>query len=130
MYGVFVMSSADIQAKIKAGLAKAVDKVGSGAADKVYLLQEVNSGGNTPINPPVISTTEVLLVNAIFTAYDKSIIGGSIIKGDRALICDNTVEIKTGNKIKQGLATYIVINAGEVAPTSDRLLYKLQVREQ
>ena len=68
------MGSANIQAKIKKGLAKAINKTGSTNSELVYLVQETNTGGNTPIDPPVISTNDVLLVNAIFKNYDQSLI--------------------------------------------------------
>ena len=124
------MGSANIQAKIKKGLAKAINKTGSTTSELVYLVQETNTGGNTPIDPPVISTNDVLLVNAIFKNYDQSLIGGNIQAGDRQLVCDNTVVIKVGDTIKQGTTNYIVIDLGQAAPTSDVLVYMPQVRVQ
>ena len=122
------MSSANIQAKIKKGLAKAVNKTGSTNSELVYLAQETNAGGNTPIDPPVITTNDALLVNAIFKNYDQSLIGGNIQAGDRQLVCDNTVVIKVGDTIKQGTTNYTVISLGQSAPTSDVLVYMPQVR--
>ena len=121
------MSSAAIQAKIKAGLAKAVAKVGSSDADEVFLV--VNSGGSSdPINPTAPTETNVELVNAIFTAYDINLIGANIQDGDRLLITDNAVFIPTGATIKQGTTKYIAISVSPVSPTSDNLLYKTQLR--
>tara|TARA_R110002096_G_scaffold201744_1_gene386279 strand:+ start:204 stop:575 length:372 start_codon:yes stop_codon:yes gene_type:complete len=121
------MSAAAIQAKIKAGLAKAVGKVGSSTVDKVYIV--VKSGGNSdPLNPIAPTETDTELVNAIFTAYDINLIGGNIQNGDRMLITDNIVYISVGATIKQGTAKYIVISVEQVAPTSEALLYKSQVR--
>ncbi len=124
------MGSSDIQAKIKRGLAKAVSKTGSATSKKVYLVSKTNIGGNTPLDPPSIIETDVELINAIFKEYDQRMIGGSIIAGDRSLICDNDVYIKSGDVIKQGGTRYIVIEASKSAPTSDTLLYSLQVRVQ
>lgn len=124
------MGSANIQAKIKKGLSKAINKTGSTASELVYLVQETNTGGNTPINPPVIAEVDVLLPNAIFKSYDKSLIGGNIVAGDRQLVSDNTVEIKIGDIIKQGTTKYIVIDTDIKAPTSDVLAYISQVRVQ
>lgn len=121
------MSAAAIQSKIKAGLAKAVGKVGSATVDKVYLV--VNSGGSSdPLNPIAPTETDTELVNAIFTAYDINLIGGNIQNGDRMLITDNIVYIPVGATIKQGSTKYIVISVEPVAPTSEALLYKSQLR--
>jgi hypothetical protein len=121
------MSASAIQSKIKAGLAKAVGKVGSATVDKVYIV--VNSGGSSdPLNPIAPTETDTELVNAIFTAYDINLIGGNIQNGDRMLITDNIVYIPVGATIKQGTTKYIVISVEPVAPTSEALLYKSQLR--
>tara|TARA_R110000803_G_scaffold139588_1_gene206241 strand:- start:9781 stop:10152 length:372 start_codon:yes stop_codon:yes gene_type:complete len=121
------MSASAIQSKIKAGLAKAVGKVGSATVDKVYIV--VNSGGSSdPLNPIAPTETDTELVNAIFTAYDINLIGGNIQNGDRMLITDNIVYIPVGATIKQGSTKYTVISVGPVAPTSEALLYKSQLR--
>ena len=125
------MSSASIQAKIKAGLSKAVNAVGSPVSEKVYVVVKTKTGGgNDPLNPPIFSDIDTLLVNAIFKSYNKNLIGDSIKAGDRELISNNDVEIKEGATIKQGTTQYVVISSEEVAPTSDVLLYKSQVRVQ
>ena len=124
------MGSANIQAKIKKGLAKAINKTGSASSELVYLVKETNTGGNTPIDPPVTTKTDVLLVNAIFKNYDQSLVGGNIVAGDRQLVCDNSVIIAEGDTIKQGSTNYIVIDLGQSAPTSDVLSYSPQVRVQ
>jgi len=121
------MSASAIQSKIKAGLAKAVGKVGSATVDKVYLV--VNSGGSSdPLNPIAPTETDTELLNAIFTAYDINLVGGNIQNGDRMLITDNIVYIPVGATIKQGSTKYIVISVEPVAPTSEALLYKSQLR--
>lgn len=123
------MSAASIQAKIRAGLARAVSKTGSASSEKVYLVSETGGGGD-PINPIPTVKTDIELINAIFTSYDISLIGGNIQIGDRQLISDNSVAIPTGATIKQGTTNYIVIGPSPVAPTSDVLIYKTQVRVQ
>lgn len=124
------MGSANIQAKIKKGLAKAVVKTGSSNSELVYLVQKTNTGGNTPIDPPVTTETLVELVNAIFKNYDTNLIGGNIVAGDRMLVSDNTVLISVGDIIRQGTTNYIVIDLGNAAPTSDVLAYFPQIRVQ
>ncbi|MCP4987577.1 MAG: hypothetical protein GY928_16420 [Colwellia sp.] len=123
------MTSATIIADIKAGLAEAIAETGSASSDKIYLLSRPG-GGNDPLNPVATSTAEVELVNAIFKAYDKSLIGDNILAGDRQLISDNSVVVKVGDRIKQGSVIYIVVGLSEIAPTSDVLVYKSQVRLQ
>ena len=122
------MGSANIQAKIKRGLAKAVNKTGSSSSDKVFLIKFNNTGGNTPLDPPVTTESPVELVNAIFKEYDQSLIGGNIIAGDRQLVSDNTVKIIIGDTIRQGATNYTVVSLGQSSPTSDVLAYFPQVR--
>lgn len=121
------MSSASIQAKIKAGLSRAVTRTGSSVVDKVYLV--VESGGSIdPITPVAPTKANVELVNAVFTAYDIRLVGANIRAGDRQLISDDSVIITVGATIKQGTVNYIVIGTTSVSPTSDVLLYKSQLR--
>lgn len=122
------MGSANIQAKIKKGLARAINKTGSASSEKVFLIKMINTGGNTPINPPVTTETPIELVNAIFKEYNQSLIGGNIVAGDRQLVCDNAVAIEVGDTIEQGSTRYTVIDLGQSAPTSDVLVYMPQVR--
>ena len=122
------MGSANLKAKIKRGLAKAIKATGSTSSDKVYVVQVVAIAGSTPLDDIQKITTNIELVNAIFKKYDKYMIVGGIVSGDRQLITDNEVEIKTGDTIIQGSISYTVISLGIVAPTSDRLLYTSQLR--
>ena len=124
------MAAFDIQAKIKKGLARAVNKTGSPTSDLVYLMQQTVSGGDTPLDTPTVTVTPVLLVNAIFKSYEKELIGGNIVAGDRELVSDNAVEIKAGDTIKQGANEFVVIDVDIKAPTSDVLAYISQVRQQ
>jgi len=122
------MSSASIKARIAAGLARAVSATGSATSEKVYLVSKTNTGGNTPINPPVISETDVELVDALFKSYDQGMFSATIQAGDRQLVSQHSVEIKTGDTIKQGSSLFTVVSVGIKAPTSDTLLYISQLR--
>ena len=124
------MSSASIRAKIQSGLSKAVVATGGANVEKVYLITRTNTGGNSPLNPPVISESQTELVNAIFKSYSKNLIGGNIQSGDRELLSDHAVEVLPGSIIRQGTTEYIVIPSDVVAPTSDVLMYKSQCRVQ
>lgn len=121
------MSSSSIVNKIKNGLSKAVKATGSNASELVYLVV-TTSTSTSPLDAGATITTETLLVNAIFKSYDLSLVGGSILAGDRELVSDSSAEIKTGDTIKQGNTNYIVVSVDKVSPTSDVLVYKSQVR--
>jgi hypothetical protein len=121
------MGAANIQAKIKKGLAKAVAKTGSVNSDKVYLVSKSTTTGN-PLSPGVTTSTSIELKNAVFIDYDAKMFNINILAGDRKLVCDNVTIIKQGDEIKQGSTSYIVISLGIVAPTSDVLAYMPQVR--
>ncbi len=124
------MGSLNIQNKIKRGLAKAINKTGSPSSEQVFLMQKVVTGADTPLDQPIITITPIFLVDAIFKSYDKEMIGGNIVAGDRELVSNNDVEIKTGDIIKQGNNEFVVINVDIKAPTSDVLCYIAQVRQQ
>ena len=120
------MSAAQIQARVKSGLARAALKAGSPDSDKVYLITTTSTGTATTIG--VITESSTLLTNAIFTSYDIALIGANIQAGDRQLISDSDVVIPTGSTIRQGATDYIVIGPSPVAPTSNVLVYKTQLR--
>lgn len=122
------MGSANIQAKIKRGLSKAINKTGSSSSELVYLVKK--SGGGTPVNPLPVTETRTLLVDAIFKNYEQGLTDTSIKAGDRQLVANNDVKISTNDIIEQGSTRYIVIDVDEVAPTSDVLAYFCQVRVQ
>jgi len=125
------MSSLDIQTKIKKGLARAVKKTGSRQSQKVYLVSKAKTGGgNSPSNPPIFTSQDILLLDAVFISYDKKLLGETIRAGDRQLVSNSDVEIKAGDTIRQGSANYLVVDTGVTAPTSDVLFYKAQVRLQ
>ena len=121
------MTSATIQSKIKAGLARASVVTGSSSTSLVYLISSVTTSG-TPIATGVTTETTTLLPNAIFKSYDAKTIDANILAGDRQLICDGDTVIKQGDAITQGASKYNVESVDIKAPTSDVLAYILQVR--
>jgi hypothetical protein len=121
------MSSANIQAKIKAGLAKANKAVGSSTSEKIYVVKEAITGGG-PLGGGTATSVRTTLTNAVFKSFDAKLFGGTMIAGDRVLVCDNVTVINQGDTIQEGTAKYIVINIDIKAPTSDVLAYILQVR--
>lgn len=128
------MSAGDIRNEIKNILKIAVAETGSSNSEKVYLVQKTKTSGN-PITPPIITETDIELVDAIFTQYDINSIdtgsgGSEILAGDRRLVCNSDIVITQSDQIKQGLDLYHVINVDVKAPTSDVLAYILQLRKQ
>ena len=123
------MGSANIQAKVKAGLARAINKTGSSSSEKVFIVKE-SGGSNDPLNPVTPTSQNFELVNAIFTEYDINSIDGNIQAGDRKLVSNNDIVIVVGERIIQGSTQYIVIDVDTKAPTSDVLAYISQVRVQ
>ena len=121
------MSASSIQAKVKAGLAKANVATGSTGGDKIFIVDTYSTAG-TPLNPGASSSVNVLLPNAIFKSYDAKMLNSTILAGDRMLVCDNTNPIKQGDKVRQGDAVYIVINVDIKSPVSDVLVYIAQIR--
>ena len=121
------MAGVDIQAKVKAGLAKATNAVGSG--DLIYLVRETQTGG-TPISPPTITTERILLVNAIFKEIKISQFTNSLIQqGDRRLVCGPDVLLKLNDKIEQGTRKMYIVDVGPVEPSGVVLVYKPVVRD-
>ena len=123
------MGSSNIQAKVKRGLAKAINKTGSSSSQKVFIVKE-SGGNNDPLNPVTPTSQTIELVNAIFTEYDTNSIDGNIQAGDRKLVSNNDVAVVIGETITQGATKYIVIDVDTKAPTSDVLTYISQVRVQ
>jgi hypothetical protein len=121
------MSAASIQAKVKAGLAKANKAVGSSTSEKIYVIKETIVGGG-PLGGGTASSVPTLLPNSFFKSYDASLFGGTMLAGDRLLVSDNVTSINQGDTIQEGTAKYIVINIDIKAPTSDVLAYISQVR--
>ena len=121
------MGSANIQAKVKAGLAKSAIAVGSPTDLPIYLVTKTQSG--TPLAPLTTETTS-LLVNAIFKSYEQGLTDVNIRAGDRQLVSDADKEIKQNDVIRQGSVDYIVISVDKKAPDTQPLAYISQVRVQ
>ena len=121
------MAGVDIQAKVKAGLAKATAAIGSG--DKVYLQRKAESAG-TPLNPGEITTESIELVDAIFKTISLSQSDNTLVQlGDRYLISSSDVEIKLNDIITQGSRKMIVVQPSIVEPSGVVLVYKSVVRD-
>ena len=123
------MGSSSIQAKIKKGLSRAINKTGSSSSELVYLVSESRVGGDG-VTPPTITKANVLLKDAIFKSYDASMLDTNILIGDRMLVSNNDLQIVQGYTISQGSKEYIVIDVDIKAPTSDTLVYISQLREK
>ncbi|MCJ8293394.1 MAG: hypothetical protein MJK15_03225 [Colwellia sp.] len=122
------MSAAQIQARVKRMLARAVERTGSSSSEKVFLVTKTTTG-TSPLNTGVETETETELVNAIFAEYSIDLIGGNIKAGDRILLSDSDVLVSVGDSIKQGTSLYIVMaGVDRVELTSDNLMYQSQVR--
>ena len=124
------MGSANIQAKIRKGLAKAVNKTGSSNSNLIYLIVKTITGGDTPLTTATETESKVLLLNAVFQSLDAKLFDGDILATDRQLVSDNTVVVSRGDIIEEGSTRYIVINQDIKSPTSDVLAYISQVRVQ
>ena len=104
------MSAYDIQKKVKKGLAKAQKKAGATTSPKVYLEQEVVSGGNSPLNPPTVIITQVELVNAVFKSINQDLIDNTnILSTDVMLVTDGYVAVDRNEKITSNGKTYVVV---------------------
>ncbi len=127
------MGANSVAAKVARGLAKANIKVGEGDSPIVYLVQETQvSGGTSPFDPPVYTTENIELVNAIFKTIDKSSVDNDLIKdGDREIVCDGAVVIKQGDFIETSAGEgFIVISVGISSPYGIPLAYKPIVRRK
>lgn len=127
------MGARDVAAKVARGLAKANIKVGENDSPIVYLVRVTTTGGgNSPFDPPITTTENIELVNAIFKAIDKSSIDNDLIKdGDRELVCDGAEEIKQGETIETSAGEeFIVISVGISSPYGIPLSYKPIVRRK
>ena len=121
------MAGFDIQAKVKRGLAKAVNATGSG--ELVYLVRETQSGG-TPISPPTITTENILLVDAIFKNIKINQMTNSLIQqGDRELVSNSDVVLQLNDKIKQGSRDMYIVSTELSEPAGVVLVYKSIVRD-
>jgi hypothetical protein len=127
------MSAADVQAKVKSGLAKAKAKVGSIDSPIVYLKSITETGGTPgdPFDPPISTPALIELTNAIFKSVALSGIDGTLIQaGDMELICDGDTAFKAGDIITQAAISFIVITIGSSSPFGIALNYNPIVRQQ
>jgi hypothetical protein len=122
-----MMSAASIQAKVKKGLAKAADATGSALSDKIYVVKSVTVG-SSPLGGGTTTSTTTLLPKALFKAFDAKLFGGTMLAGDRVLVCDNVTAITQGDTIQQGALFYVVVAVDIKAPQSEVLAYIAQVR--
>jgi len=127
------MGGLSVAAKVVRGLAKANVKVGENDSPILTLVKvTVTGGGNNPFDPPVTTTENIVLVNAIFKSIDKSSIDNDLIKdGDRELVCDGATEIKQGEVIESSTGEkFIVISVSISSPYGIPLAYKPIVRRK
>jgi hypothetical protein len=121
------MAGVDVAAKIAKGLAKANEKLGKG--ELVYLVRETQTGG-TPINPPTITTEEILLKDAIFKTININQMTNTLIQeGDRQLVSNSGVVIEVNDKIQQGARKMTVVSTDVAEPAGVVLVYKCVVRD-
>jgi hypothetical protein len=121
------MSSSYIQARVKAGLAKAAEATGSPQSVGIFRVVRTETG--TPIAP---ASTEVLtlLPDAIFKSYDKGLIDVSIQTGDRQLVSNSDNVITVNDTIRQGTSNYMVVAVDDKSPRGEALVYISQLRQQ
>jgi hypothetical protein len=121
------MSSLELSQDVKNLLAEAQKLAGSSTSEKIYVIKETITGAG-PLGGGTTSSTTTLLPNAVFKSYDAKLFAGTMLAGDRVLVCDNVTAIKQKDTIQEGTSLYIVINIDIKAPTSDVLSYIAQVR--
>lgn len=120
------MGALNIQSKIKAGLAKAIEKTGSPDSELVYLTK--SNSTSTPLNVVASTSSQVLLKDAVFKPYNAKLFSENILAGDVQLVSNNDVVITQGDVITQGITNYNVVSVEIKAPTSEVLAYISQLR--
>ena len=95
----------------------------------VYHVVKTETGGNSPLNPPVISQTDVP-VNAVFTSISRSMVDGTLIKqGDAGItVAKYSTEIEQGDTLKRDGKEYVVITKDPANPYGTSIVQKLIVR--
>jgi hypothetical protein len=122
------MAGVDIQAKVRSGLAKAINKTGSASSDLVYKIKR-NSSGGSPLNPIAPAKEQILLVDAIFKSYNETQVDQTLIQsGDRQMVTNGDVLISVGDKIQVGSKLLIVVTVDVKEPAGVPLAYISQVR--
>ena len=123
------MSGADIQSRIKAGLARANVKTGNGT-NLIILNQKSTTAGN-PVNPGVTTVTQITLIDAILTSYTGSQIDNDlIVKGDKKLISNSDTLITVNDEIIVNGVKHIVVDTDAKNPSNVPLVYISQLRRQ
>lgn len=93
-----------------------------------YHVKATVSGGNSPIDQPVV-TTEDVPMNAVFTSVLNTLIDGIIVKkGDMSVVATYDGDINPGDTIKRDGKEYIVIPSDPVEPYGQSIVKKLIVR--
>lgn len=122
------MSGAEIQSRIKAGLARAVARTGGNPAQLVLKIEKTGAGG-TPQNPTPVTKVSVPLVDAVVSSYTDSNLDQSLIEsGDRKLICGPDVAIYQNDAIKVDDEEFIVVGVDVKNPAGVVLMYIAQIR--
>jgi len=126
--GGFV-GATNIQNKIKFGLSKAFDALGESDSPLVYVVKSTSTGGSSPLDPPVITTEDVLLKNAVFDDVSNDLIDGTLIRlGDSIVTSDSDVEVVQGDVIKRGSELWDVVTVIKTDPFGFALVYEPVVR--
>jgi hypothetical protein len=124
------MAGIDIQAKVKRGLRRAIEKTGSANSPLIYKVERTGSAG-TPSSPGSLSTVDIVLVDSIFKSYDLSNIDQTFIKtGDRQLVTNGDVLIKENDIIKTEGRLFIVVSVDVKNPAGVPLAYIANIRPQ
>jgi hypothetical protein len=125
------MAASDIQAKVRAGLAKAKAKAGSSSSPIVYLVRKTESAGGSPTNPATITTENIELPNAVFKNIVRGSTDGDLIQeGDMEIVSDGDVLIKQGEIITRDPLKYLVVSVSVSSPFGIHLSYRPVVRQQ
>jgi hypothetical protein len=124
------MAATDIQAKVKKGLAKAINKTGGAGAALVYKMAQ-SGGGGTPVNPIPITESPVFLVDAVVKSYNAYLVDDTdILATDKQLVSNGDVVISQDDFIEIGSQRYIVKNVDVKSPAGIPLAYISQIRLQ
>lgn len=122
------MPGKDIQAKIKKGLAKVTEKLGSG--ELIYLVKATVSTGN-PLSPGAVSSENVLLKDAVLRVIKvNQFSNSSAIDGDKELVIGCDVIVKVGDVVTQGASKMAIKTVNYIKPSGVLLAQKCIVREQ
>jgi len=94
----------------------------------VTFIEQVNAGADW--NPSYIETEHPAF--AVITdakAIEIANSGGLVNQGDKFLLIDNQVDVKTDWKVKIRGDVYTVLNVKNIQPGGDNIISKVQVRK-